>query len=301
MIEFHTPSIDDLDWVRACLAASPKRACDYNFINILGWSQAYGVKIARWEGFLLTQLKGLCGSYLWPVGPGDERDALEALTAHAAERGCPLRLAAVTAEDAAKLEAWYPGRFTITENRDSFDYCYDIEKMCTLAGKKLHNKRNHINRFLENNEGNWTFQPLTPDQLDECRVMDSQWRLQVQDREEEIDASAETHALRSAEENFEALGMDGGVLRVYGEVVAFTMGSLLTPDTYNVNFEKAYGELQGAYPMVAREFARLIHEKYPSVRYLNREDDMGLEGLRRAKESYYPDLMVEKYIAIAKE
>ncbi len=296
-MEFHTPSMEDQKWVQACLSAAPRQACDYNFVNILGWSKAYGVKIAHWNGFLLTKLKGLGGSYLWPVGAGEEKAVLEDLADDAGKEGLPLRLAAVPAQDAEKLEAWFPGQFLITPNRDGFDYCYDIEKMVTLAGKKLHGKRNHINRFLETQEGKWSFAPMTPDQLEECLEMSAQWnRL---NRQEEDSPSGEDWALRSAADHFEALHMDGGVLRVYGEVVAFTMGSLLTPEIYNVNFEKAYGELQGAYPMIAREFARMIHEKYPKVRYLNREDDLGLEGLRKAKESYYPDLMVEKYTAIA--
>ena len=75
------------------------------------------------------------------------------------------------------------------------------------------------------------------------------------------------------------------------------MGDLLSADTYDVHFEKAYGELQGAYAMINREFARRVRQRHPQVRYLNREDDMGVEGLRKAKESYYPDLMVEKFSA----
>ena len=87
---------------------------------------------------------------------------------------------------------------------------------------------------------------------------------------------------------------------MYGEVVAFTIGDRLSADTYDVHFEKAYGELQGAYAMINREFARWVRQRHPEVKYLNREDDMGVEGLRKAKESYYPDLMVEKYAAVMK-
>lgn len=301
MIEFHPPKIQDLAWARACLEAVPRRACEYNFTNLLGWSRPYGQVIAHWNGFLLTRLDGPFGTgCLWPAGPGDARCAIEALAADARERGERLRLFSVPAQEAAALEAWFPGRFTIAPDRNGFDYCYDIDKMCELGGKKLHGKRNHIRRFLDANEGCWSFEPMTKGQLAECLEMDDEWRRRSLLREgeaEERDLGAETVALLAAASHFEELGMDGGVLRVYGEVVAFTMGDLLTPDTYDVHFEKAYGELQGAYPMVAREFARLVREKYPSVRWLNREDDMGVEGLRKAKESYYPDLMVEKFTA----
>ncbi len=300
MIEFHAPGMGDLAWVRSRLTASPRRSCEYNFTNLLGWSGAYDQQIALWGETLLVRVHGTQGrSYLWPVG-GDERAALEALLAESSAQGDKLRLVCVTAEDAANLDTWYPGRFTLTPDRDGFDYCYDIDKMCDLTGKKLHGKRNHVNRFLAENEDNWTFQPMTKTQLAECLEMDEEWRRRSLAREgaaEAQDLSDETAALLTAAAHFEELGMDGGVLRVYGEVVAFTMGTPLTPDTYDVHFEKAYGELQGAYPMVAQQFARLVRDKYPAVRYLNREDDMGVEGLRKAKESWYPDLMIEKFTA----
>ena len=101
-------------------------------------------------------------------------------------------------------------------------------------------------------------------------------------------------------EHYEELGLEGGLIRVYGEVVAFTIGDRLSADTYDVHFEKAYGELQGAYAMINREFARWVRARHPEIRYLNREDDMGVEGLRKAKQSYYPDLMVEKHTAVMK-
>ena len=99
-------------------------------------------------------------------------------------------------------------------------------------------------------------------------------------------------------DHYHALGLEGGLIRVYGEVVAFTMGDRLNSDTYDVHFEKAYGELQGAYAMINREFARWVRAKHPNVRYLNREDDMGVEGLRKAKESYYPDYLEVNFSAV---
>lgn len=131
--------------------------------------------------------------------------------------------------------------------------------------------------------------------------MDKQWYLRSLSREgeaEERDLGDEGIALRTAMEYYDQLGLEGGLIRVYGEVVAFTMGDFLTRDTFDVHFEKAYSELQGAYAMINREFARWVRAKHPEIKYLNREDDMGVEGLRKAKESYYPDLMVEKYAAV---
>ena len=102
--------------------------------------------------------------------------------------------------------------------------------------------------------------------------------------------------------HYEQMGLDGLLLRAGGKVVAFTMGEQMgAEDTYDVHFEKAFAEVPGAYPMINREFARWVQEHYPEVRYLNREDDMGVEGLRQAKKSYYPDLLLEKYSAVLKK
>ena len=253
------------------------------------------------ENFLMTHLHGRAGcSYMYPAGSGDIAAAIRALEADAAERGEPLRLVCLTPPQMAELEEFFPGRFTCTADRDGYDYLYDIDRLADLGGKKLHAKRNHIHRFEENNP-TWAYEEITPASLPECLEMDQEWyrrSLQREGEVEERDLGDEGIALRSAMEHYEALGLEGGLIRVYGEVVAFTIGDRLSADTYDVHFEKAYGELQGAYAMINREFARWVREHHPEVKYLNREDDMGVPGLRKAKESYYPDLLVEKHTAI---
>ena len=234
---------------------------------------------------------------------------VDALLAQADYRGCdynftderrqPLRLVCLTTRQMEELDRLMPGRFAYEADRDGFDYLYDIDRLADLTGKKLHAKRNHINRFMDNNPS-WVYEEITPQTLPECLEMDQEWYRRSMVREgaaEERDLGDEGIALRTAMDHYHALGLEGGLIRVYGEVVAFTMGDRLNSDTYDVHFEKAYGELQGAYAMINREFARWVRAKHPNVRYLNREDDMGVEGLRKAKESYYPDRMVEKYAA----
>ena len=234
------------------------------------------------------------------VSSGDIAAAIRALETDAAERGEPLRLVCLTPPQMAELEEFFPGRFTCTADRDGYDYLYDIDRLADLGGKKLHAKRNHIHRFVENNP-TWAYEEITPASLPECLKMDQEWyrrSLQREGEVEERDLGDEGIALRAAMEHYEELGLEGGLIRVYGEVVAFTIGDRLSADTYDVHFEKAYGELQGAYAMINREFARWVREHHPEIKYLNREDDMGVPGLRKAKESYYPDLLVEKHTAI---
>ena len=301
MIEFKTPALSDRDWVRKLLNQGNYRGCDYNFTNLFVWKRSYQSEIAQVEGFLTIRVNGPMGyRYLYPAGVGDVAAVIRALEEDAAAHGQPLQLVAVNTRQIAELEGFFHGQFQYTPDRDAFDYLYQIDRLAELGGKRLHAKRNHINRFIQNNPS-WVYEEMTLDSLSECMEMDKQWFLRSLQREgeaEERDLDDEGFALRTAMEHFQELGLEGGLIRVYGEVVAFTMGDKLSSDSFDVHFEKAYGELQGAYAIINREFARQVRRRHPEIKYLNREDDMGVEGLRKAKESYYPDLMVEKYRAV---
>jgi hypothetical protein len=301
LINFQIPTLSDKGWVDTLLRTEPQRACDYNFANLFMWGPVYKARIARLNGRLAVQVKNPGPhTYLWPVGAGDVKDALLALEADAAEWDRPFHLAAVTQEQREQLEALFPGQFRYTEQPADFDYLYTVNRLADLEGKKLHAKRNHINRFLKDHP-NWVYEEITPKNLSECLVMDEQWFQRSRMREgitEERDLDDEGLALRRATDHFQALGLEGGLIRVYGEVVAFTIGDTLGGDTYDVHYEKAYNELQGAYAIINRCFADQVRRRHPEIVYLNRENDMGVEGLKKAKESYYPDVMVAKYSAV---
>jgi len=298
VIDFQVPTLSDKDWVDDLLCASVQRACDYNFANLYMWGPVYRARIARMKDRLAVQVKSPTDcAYLWPVGRGDVKDALLTLQADAAEWDKPFLLTAVTQEQKEQLEALFPGQFCYTEQRTEFDYLYEINRMADLEGKKLHAKRNHINRFLNENPS-WVYERMTVQNIAECLVMDEQWYLRNRIDEGIVEKREEGLALRRATDHFEALGLEGGLIRVYGEVVAFTIGDRLSADTYDVHYEKAYSDLQGAYALINRCFAGQVRENHPEIVYLNRENDLGVEGLRKAKESYYPDLMVAKYNAL---
>ena len=304
MIDFHTPAPEDKSWVDARLAQGNYQACEYNFTTLFTWAPGYSITIADVDGFLAARLRGSLGcGYLWPSGDGDLDRMLTDLERDAEERGVPFRLLCLTGPEMEELERLRPGEFCFTGDRDSYDYLYEIDKLADLEGRKLHGKRNHCKRFEEENP-TWVYEDLSVEVLGECMEMDAAWDRRSREREgagEAEDISNEKKALLLAAQNFETLGLEGGLLRVNGEVVAFTMGDRLSSDTFDVHFEKAFGEMQGAFAVINREFARSVRRRHPEIRYLNREDDMGIEGLRRAKESYYPDLMVEKHWAVRKE
>ena len=307
MIAFRDPEIGDRQWVEERFRASGNQGCEYSFSILFLWSGAYQQQVAPMDGFVLERLRGKLGAgYLFPAGSGPLEPVLSALEKDAAERGEPCRFFCVTPEQAERLEQLRPGQYAFQSDRDGWDYLYALDRLAGLGGKKLHGKRNHIRRFEESHP-DWQVEQITMDNLAECAEMDLEWNRRYRSLDaagEEAEARTrldERHAMSRAFAHYEALGMDGLLLRTGGKVVAFTMGSPISADTFDVHFEKAYGEIQGAYPMINREFARWLQANRPGVRWLNREDDMGLEGLRKSKESYYPDRMVEKSAAIRRD
>ena len=190
-------------------------------------------------------------------------------------------------------------RFSWQEDRDGWDYLYDVNRLADLGGKKLHAKRNHIHRFDEQFP-DWLFEPITPANIPECLELERAWsaRRQLDEPETgEETLSEETIAVIEALYQMESLALEGGLIRAGGRPVAFSLGSLTTPACFDVHFEKADGDIQGAYAVINREMARMVRDRHPQVKWLNREDDLGLEGLRKAKLSYYPDILLEKFTA----
>ena len=271
------------------------RSADYNFGNIFIWDRRYRQLISRCGDRMLTKLRYEGKpAFVFPIGRGPLRPAVETLRAFAAERGYPFCLRGITEEHRALLEAEYPGRFEYREDVDNADYLYLAEKLSTYAGKALHGKKNHCNRFEAEND--WDFLPLTRELIPGCFDMLVEWN---EENAARLDPSVvfEHDAVVRAFAAFERLGLEGGVLRAGGRIVGFTLGEMCSADTFDVHFEKADGALNGAYPMVCRELTRLLLARHPELRYINREDDMGLEPLRRSKLSYKPEFLLKKYTA----
>ena len=305
MIEFKPVRLEDKQIIERHTMPSGILNCDLAFANMYCWQAMYHSAWAVIDGFLVIRFH-IGGSekigYMQPVGEGDFAGIIPALREDAHAHGQRLRLIGLTDEGREMIRNMHAGLFAFESDRALEDYVYNAEDLRNLTGRRYQPKRNHINRFVENNP-TWTYEEITPATLPECLEMDKEWYRRSLQREgdaEERDLGDEGIALRTAMEHYEELGLEGGLIRVYGEVVAFTIGDRLSADTYDVHFEKAYGELQGAYAMINREFARWVRARHPEIRYLNREDDMGVEGLRKAKQSYYPDLMVEKHTAVMK-
>lgn len=301
MLTFRAVTMDDKAWIEPLLALEPTQACEYHFSTIYLWGEPFQKKIARCADRLVMRLfEGADVCYLYPAGGGALTPVLEEMEADAKANGAPLRMICVPREFRERLEEALPGRFRFEEDRKAWDYIYAVDKLADLKGKKLHAKRNHINRFNDN-WPDWMFEPLTPANIPECLAMDEEWFARRQDeleQEEKRQLGYENDAVRNALEQFDALGLEGGLIRAEGKVLAFAIGDRLSEDCYDVHFEKAFDDIQGAYSTINREFARYVRGRHPEIKWINREDDVGLEGLRKAKLSYYPDTLIEKFVAV---
>ena len=264
----------------------------YSFGNVFLWHLTYQRFVARLGDRIAIEYKYPDEIfYAFPSGSGELKPAIEALRAHAARQGRVLEIRCMTPTQKTLLEEAYPGCFTYAEDRDNFDYIYDIEAFATLSGKKLHGKRNFCNRFER--EHSWRFEPLTAVHFEDCLSLLEEW-----DEEHSQVNQEEQLAIERAFRYWDQLDMLGGVLYTGEKLAAFTIGEALTDDTVDVHFEKAVNNISGAYPMIAREFARYLRATRPGIKYLNREEDMGIENLRRAKEEWYPLFLLEKYTAV---
>jgi len=298
MIEFCRLTFAQREPYNDILFNSPPRGCEYSFANLYLWGRQQVAFIHDCVAFF-SHFHGK-SVYPYPIGNGDKKAVIEAIIQDSRKRGIPCRLTGMTNADREELEALFPGRFHIRTERDSFDYVYDIQDLADLKGRKFQKKRNHVNRF-RNEHPDFQVLPLNSCNLAKPRLMVDDW-YRIRMREDpEGNYLLENIAMARAFQHYAALGMEGIALVDGDEILAVTMGTRMSPDTFDIHFEKAREDVEGAYSAVNCEFARYLRLKYPEVRFLDREDDLGLEGLRKAKLSYNPHHMVEKHWAYLSE
>ena len=295
MIEFHAVSILDKEWIDRHLRCEDSPSADFNFGNMFIWDGHYRQLVCDFGGRTLTKVR-LHGkpAFVYPVGCGPLRPAIGALREYAAVKEYPFLLRGITETQKALLEEEFPGCFAFCEEEKYADYIYEAEKLATYAGKARHGKKNHCNRVEA--EHDWSFVPLTRELIPACDAMLSAW---TEDNAERLDASVvyEHDAIERAFGHWEELELEGGVLLAEGKVLGFSFGEMTSADTFDVHVEKAAADVNGAYPMVCRELTRMLLKRRPGLKWMNREDDMGLEAIRKSKESYKPAFLLKKYAA----
>lgn len=292
MLEFKKITLSDYEILNKYMSLTGRYSCESNFVNLLVWQCAYQNMCAICENQLFIK-SGKEGEeiYRLPLGDNLER-GMQLLREHTGQENPPLWVQRGDRFD--EFAGRFVDSYELIPERDAFDYIYLQEDLANLSGKKYHSKRNHISAFSK--QYNWEFRDITYQNIPEVLECAEKWYAQNADKFNKYMA-CEKQAIKIILENFEALKIRGGAIYIDGEMVAFTLGSPINSLVFDVNIEKALPDYAAAYTVINNEFAKTLKD----YKYINREDDLGLEGLRKAKLSYKPNILLEKYYCVPKK
>ncbi len=293
MLDFKIIELSDRQWINELLKLSDFRGCEYNFSNNLAWHRLYETQICRYKDFYISCSRKYGMRFTFPAGRGDYKDLFLTLKKEAEEENSPLIVSSVTNDKLALFEELFPDMYTVSCDEADSDYIYEAEKLQTLSGKKYHQKRNHLARFHENN---WEYHDMTEKDFDECIEFAAK-SYNLDNAYDDESRVAEQFAINTFMTCFGELELKGGVITVDGRLEAFTIGDGINSDTFDIHIEKANADIQGAYAAINNEFAKSAANGYT---YINREEDLGLEGLRKSKHSYHPAFMLQKNVVTFK-
>lgn len=282
---------EDKTFYEDLLFSEEERGCEFSFANLYLWGRQSFTEM-NGNIIIFSQFDRRT-VYPFPLGRSDKKEAIAAIIGDSKARGIPCRITGMSQTQARYLEECFPGRFKFHTDRGSYDYVYDINDLSELRGKKYHSKKNHLNRFIENNP-DYKAMPITKENINVAARFANEWFKAKEKENPDADYMMEKAAITKAFKHYFDIGLEGLIIVSEGEALALTMGSRLSLNTFDIQFEKAKAEVNGAYTVINYEFARYIREKYADVKFLDREEDMGIEGLRKAKESYKPHHLVEK-------
>lgn len=292
-MEFEKISLKQRQQADACLCAIQYGISESCFTSLFLWGEVYQTELAFQDELLFVRV-GAKGNYRYmiPMGKGDLKHGLALIREDAEKNGCEPSLIAVTDRMRERLESIVPHTFDYQPARDSFDYIYSPQELATLSGKKFHQKKGHVNRFVKEYGDQFRYEVIGKENIDEVVSFQEKWFLQNCTRIPNLEL--EQRMLSRLFAHYFDLGVIGGLLRVGQDVVAYSVGTRLCQQTMLVQIEKGDISYHGVYQMMNQQF--VLHN-CTDVVYLNREDDAGVEGLRRAKLSYQPMFLMRKYVA----
>lgn len=300
MLNLSDITIDKKEYLDKFLLRRISVNSEFSFTNLFMWRKSYDMKYTVIDDMLCILPKHADGprSATFPIGfvnsDGSEKDitnVINQLISFFESCGHEPLIRLYDERAVEKLVETFPDRFIITEDRGSFDYVYKISDLIELPGKKYHSKRNHLNRF-KNTYPNFEYSRLTSDNAQECLDLFDSWKNSKDVEAEGLDEERE--AVAELLRNFDKLNIIGGCLRVDGKMIAFSFGEALNHDTVVIHLEHADTSYTGVFPAINQIF---LQNEWSSYTYVNREEDMGIPGMRKAKESYRPAFMVKKYVA----
>lgn len=287
-------TIEDKNLINDYLKYKECGNSELSFTNLFMWRKSYNVRFCQVKDniVIFSKHKNNPEIVYFPIGKGDKKETIDEIIRYYEEKREKLYLRISCEKQIEYLEKMFPDKFVIKENIDEHDYVYNVSALVELKGKKYHAKRNFVNRFK--NKYNLEYKRLTPEDKGACLELFKKWLNEKADDIKGIDEQFE--AVCQLLENWEKLDITGGAFFDKEEMVSFSFGEELLKDKEMavIHLEHANTEYEGAYPAINNAF--LINE-FGDFKYVNREEDMGLSGLRKAKQSYYPCFMAKKYIA----
>ncbi len=290
MLEFKTLELTDIPTIKPFMGLQGSRMCDCTIGACVMWREYFNTEFALYDGSLIFKVRYLDGLVAYPYPSGASVDsALDKIREIAkAENSNTLQFVTVSAGALENLKSKFKV-IDVKSERDWFDYVYNAEDLKTLAGRKFSGQRNHINKFKKLYE--YEFSAIDQNNLADVKAFFVKFAPEHAKDSETYDE--ETTKVIEVLDNYETYGLQGGILKVDGKIIAMAIGETLG-DTLFVHIEKADREYQGSYQMIVNEFAKMY--AIDGIDYINREEDVGDEGLRRSKLSYHPAFLVEKFV-----
>lgn len=293
MLEFRQIQLSDRDRVNKSLKESDFMGCEYSFANNLAWCRLAGSEICFFKDFYIVcafETDDRIPLFTLPSGAGDYHEVISEMKRFAENSGCPLQISGVTENSLEMLKELFPDSFDFSLDRDGSDYIYLRSDLAELAGKKYHHKRTHLARF---NELEYEFSLIRETDYDDCMSFIADDYNSREDSGTNHSSIAEQYAVNTFFNFFQELNLFGGIIRINGKTAAVTVGEKLNSDTFCIHIEKADRKYSGIYAGINNCFVRACTDGY---KYINREEDLGIDGLRKSKLSYYPAFLLNKYI-----
>jgi len=295
MIEIQNITIDKKELLDKYFKIQCIESSEFTFSNVFMWRKSYNIKYAIVNDLLVVFGGKTAQFATFPIGDTSCADKVQAAVVEILnyfEKTNQTAMIRMCSEESVELlHKLFPEKFIITEDVNMFDYVYSIPELISLVGKKFHQKRNHINKFKS--LYNYEYRKITTENLKDCMELFNRWcDLRTGD---DIDVLEGKEAFNDFIANLAQLNdVRGGGIYVDNKLVAFSFGEPLCAHTVVIHFEVADTEYQGAFPMINQQF---LENEWSGYDFVNREEDMGLEGLRRAKRSYNPIRMTKKFVA----
>ena len=292
MIDFKLIEKNDINYFKKFYDYETALGCDTNIFSVYLWRNEFNIKFAVYDKTLIKAYftdDDTVWGYCMPVGK-NVKGALELIFADAYDRGSTPHIVMLTNGQRAMLETMYPSRFEFVRSPENQDYIYLSKDLATLQGKKFHAKRNHISKFYRK-YNDTRFETLESSNKADVWQVFEKWCIE---NNININYHDETSVIKEALELGDEFGVTGAVLYVEDKPVAMTLGSEISSKVFDISIEKALREYDGVYAVINNEFAKTL----TSYEYINREEDMGIEGLRKAKLSYNPVIILDRFNAI---